>query len=57
MYGVNTVNIKRDGGNEIKDNPSILVIDEIDVFFDDNYFGNSYCPGIKLKDQTINHMM
>lgn len=37
-FGVNTTSLNR-GGNDIADSPTILVIDEVDVFFDDNYFG------------------
>jgi hypothetical protein len=38
---------------KIRENPTILIVDEVDVFFDDNFFGNLYCPGIKLKDLTV----
>ena len=48
-FGQNLVTINR-GANKIKENPTILVIDEVDVFFDDNFFGSTYCPGIKLRD-------
>jgi hypothetical protein len=33
------------------------VIDEVDVFFDDNFFGSTYCPGIKLKDPTVSRFL
>jgi hypothetical protein len=33
------------------------VIDEVDVFFDDNFFGNTYCPGIKLRDPTVTRFL
>ena len=33
--------------------PTILIIDEVDVFFDEEYFGNSYCPSIDLKGENV----
>lgn len=54
--GVNRVKLSR-GSNEISANPTILVIDEVDVFFEDNFFGNSYCPAMKLKDPTVSNFL
>lgn len=31
----------------------ILIIDEIDVLFDKNYFGDTFNQSIQLRDQTI----
>jgi hypothetical protein len=33
--------------------PRILLIDEVDVFFTKDFYGNSYNPLLKLSDQTI----
>jgi hypothetical protein len=38
---------------EVIKNSTILIIDEVDVFFYDSLFGNSYCPAITLRDQTV----
>lgn len=54
--GVNRVKLSR-GQNEISANPTILVIDEVDVFFEDNFFGNSYCPAMKLRDPTVSNFL
>jgi hypothetical protein len=29
------------------------VIDEVDVFFDDSFFGNTYCPAISLRGPEV----
>lgn len=55
-FGGNLVTLNR-GANKLKENPTILVIDEVDVFFDDNFFGSTYCPGIKLKDLTVTRFL
>jgi len=34
-----------------------MIIDEVDVFFDDNFFGNTYSPGITLSGPTIKNML
>ena len=34
----------------------ILFIDEVDVFFQDNFYGNQYRPVASLKDKTINNL-
>ena len=36
-----------------RSDPTILIIDEVDVFFDEEYFGNSYCPSIDLKGENV----
>ena len=36
--------------------PKILFIDEVDVFFQDNFYGNIYNPCASLKDNTINDL-
>ena len=56
LVGVNRVKLNR-GPNEISTNPTILVIDEVDVFFEDNFFGNSYCPAMKLRDPTASNFL
>ena len=48
LLGFNTIGLNRNA-NEITNNPTILVIDEIDVFFNNNFFGNTYCPVISLR--------
>ena len=35
--------------NEISRNKTILLIDEADVFFENNFYGQSYRPAIKLQ--------
>lgn len=35
----------------------ILVIDEVDVFFDENYFGQLYMPGIVLDAPEVKNMI
>lgn len=32
-----------------KENKKILLIDEADIFFDPEFFGNLYCPAVSLK--------
>lgn len=29
------------------------MIDEVDIFFDERFFGSTYCPGIKLTDPIL----
>jgi hypothetical protein len=36
--------------NEITDERTILLIDEADVFFEEDFYGQCYQPAIKLKD-------
>ena len=52
FFGVNTVAFDAEN-NKITDNPTVLVIDEADVFFNDQFYGRSYCPAIKLKDNSV----
>ena len=33
----------------ISNNPTILLIDEVDVFFDSDFYGQCYRPSIKIK--------
>lgn len=56
LFGANFVKLNK-GANQIQDNPTILVIDEVDVFFDNSFFGKNFCPGIILKDPTVNDML
>lgn len=56
FFGVNRVKLSR-RQNEISANPTILVIDEVDVFFEDSYFGNSYCPAIKLRGPEVSNFL
>ena len=37
--------------------PRILLIDEVDVFFAKDFYGNSYNPIMKLTDPTINELI
>jgi len=47
------------GNNEIKNKmesaskPKILLIDEVDVFFGKDFYGELYTPNVSLKDETI----
>lgn len=34
--------------------PEILLIDEVDVFFSKNFYGEVYRPNAQLKDPLIN---
>jgi hypothetical protein len=36
-----------------KDHPKILLIDEVDVFFSKDFYGEAYTPGLRLQDPTI----
>ncbi len=38
-------------------NPRILLIDEVDVFFSKDFYGNSYNPMLNLTDPTINALI
>jgi hypothetical protein len=33
------------------------VIDEVDVFFDDSFFGNTYCPAITLRGPAVSKFL
>lgn len=35
----------------------ILVLDEVDVFFDERYFGEIYRPGIKIDGQKVRDLL
>ena len=37
--------------------PSVLLIDEVDVFFSKEFYGNSYQPVLRLKDETITKLI
>ena len=37
--------------------PRVLLIDEVDVFFSKDFYGNSYRPSLNLTDKTINDLM
>ena len=37
--------------------PNILLIDEVDVFFNREYYGNSYNIATSLKDETISNLI
>jgi hypothetical protein len=37
--------------------PTILLIDEADVFFDSDFYGQCYRPSIKLKGPEINNLL
>lgn len=34
-----------------------MIIDEVDVFFDQNYYGNTYCPAITLDGPEIMNLL
>ena len=36
---------------------TILIIDEVDVFFDQSYYGSSYCPSISLKGRQVEEVL
>jgi hypothetical protein len=36
-----------------KDRPQILLIDEVDVFFSENFFGNTYMPQAEIKGPEV----
>jgi len=40
-----------------KNEINILLIDEVDVFFSKDFFGNIYSPSIKLKDPSISKLL
>jgi hypothetical protein len=44
---------------EIDENPrpNILIIDEVDVFFNDSFYGQVYKPTARIKDPTINALI
>jgi hypothetical protein len=37
--------------------PNILLIDEVDVFFSKDFYGNTYSPSASLRDPTINELI
>ena len=37
--------------------PKVLLIDEVDVFFNKDFYGNLYIPSVSLKDPTINALV
>jgi len=37
-------------GRESKRTDSVLLLDEVDVFFDDHFYGSAYRPSVKLED-------
>ena len=43
--------------NEQKNRPSVLLIDEVDVFFSKDFYGNRYNPISSLKDETITKLI
>ena len=42
--------------NKRRNRASILLIDEVDVFFNKDFYGNTYTPGAVLKDATIRQL-
>jgi hypothetical protein len=52
FFGINTNSIALEK-NKILKNPTILLIDEVDVFFDSNFFGQSYCPAMSLRGPEV----
>jgi hypothetical protein len=43
--------------SEISNSPTILLIDEADVFFDSDFYGQCYRPSIKLKGPEISNLL
>jgi hypothetical protein len=43
--------------NKITDQKSIFLIDEADVFFNEEFYGQCYQPAIKLKDPAIRQLL
>ena len=43
--------------NEISKNKTVLLIDEADVFFESNFYGQSYCPAIKLQSEEVRNLL
>jgi hypothetical protein len=37
--------------------PNILIIDEVDVFFNDSFYGQVYRPMARLKDPVISSLI
>jgi hypothetical protein len=35
----------------------VLVIDEVDVFFDENYFGKLYAPGVAIDSPEVRKLI
>ena len=35
----------------------MLVIDEVDVFFDENYFGQIYAPGVAIEGPEVKRLI
>jgi hypothetical protein len=40
-----------------KRSKKILIIDEADVFFNENFFGQLYCPSLTLDDEEIKNLI
>ena len=43
--------------NEIQKNPTILLIDEADVFFNKEFYGQCYRPSITLRSENISKLL
>ena len=43
--------------NEISKNKTVLLIDEADVFFENNFYGQSYRPAIKLQSEEVRNLL
>ena len=37
--------------------PRVLLIDEVDVFFSKDFYGNSYRPSLNLTEKTIGDLI
>jgi hypothetical protein len=59
----NVENVIRKGINSTKINeskfirPQVLIIDEVDVFFSKEFYGNLYTPSICLRDEAITKLL
>jgi hypothetical protein len=42
--------VKKENASEMRVRPSVLLVDEVDVFFGEGFYGNSYRPCIDLDD-------
>ena len=39
--------------SDLKTRPQILLIDEVDVFFSDSFFGNTYMPQAQIQGEEV----
>lgn len=46
-----------DFGSSNTSEKKVLIIDEIDVFFDERFYGELYCPSISLNSKSIKNLI